>query len=799
MIQFGKRMCEHRKPHESTDSSLTTSFEANFCEEGDITVQQNGLSSIFTKYYKIKAMSHAKRTFFLKYAVLALFLLCALPVHSSQRVSLVIINTNSNYEHALFLANSINDSVDLSVVLERSGLAVNRLENLSWRNLHRSLWEFSRVAEVSEVAIVFYASHGIEVDRKNYLIPVNAELATDRDLDFEAVSLDLVLHAVKGASEMRLVILDAYRDNLFAAKMQSASAIRSLGGCLARVEPTVETLVAYAAKEGTVASDGTGRNSPYSEVLLTYLEEPGLELGLIFRKVWDSVSGARCATDYSGKFLRNKVVNDTNGRQEPFVYSSLSSEGFYLGEIPAKGVAASAASAESGDSGALQIRTQMLTADREYWEFLKDSDYPSDYLAYANRFKDGVHVELARIRVEKLQDDSLEPGSSVASAEETSKLSVDDRLKLAEKSLELTRAKRRQIQHGLHELGFDAGLADGLFDNKSRRAIRLWQQAESKESTGYLNQSEADASVEESKKLEMAAGTTFRDCDGCPEMIVVPGGTFLMGAPASEEGSEDEERSQHWVSIRKFAVGVSEVTREEYRNFEDYESKEKKKKKKKNTSSKCHIIDEIKKDNKFSVEYKLESDGDWKIPKFDQTDQHPVVCVNWKNAKAYASWLSKKTGHQYRLLSEAEWEYAARSGSQRSRFWGDSLQLQCRFANGADRTFNDFFQGNYKSASCRDGAAHTAAAGSYEANGFGLHDVLGNVAEWIEDCWHENYYGAPRDGSAWVTDGDCGKRVLRGGSWTSGLGELRSAYRSRVESGFRSVNLGFRVARTLAP
>ena len=138
--------------------------------------------------------------------------------------------------------------------------------------------------------------------RKNYLIPVDAELASDRDVDFEAVSLDLVLHAVKGASEMRLVILDACRDDPFVAKMQSAGVTRSLGRGLARVEPAVETLVAYAAKEGTVASDGTGRNSPYSEALLTYLEEPGLEVGLRFRKVQDSVLGA------------------TGGRQEPFVY-----------------------------------------------------------------------------------------------------------------------------------------------------------------------------------------------------------------------------------------------------------------------------------------------------------------------------------------------------------------------------------------------------------------------------------------------------------------------------------------------
>ena len=461
-------------------------------------------------------MSSEERTFFLKRTVLALCLLCALPVHSSQRVALVI--GNANYEHAPLLANPINDAVDLSAALERLGFAVTRLENLSRQNLHRSLQEFSRAVEVSEVAVVFYAGHGIEVDRKNYLIPVDAELASDRDVDFEAVSLDLVLHAVKGASEMRLVILDACRDNPFSAKMQSAGATRSLGKGLARVEPAVETLVAYAAKEGTVASDGTGRNSPYSKALLTYLEEPGLEVGLMFRKVRDSVLGA------------------TGGRQEPFVYGSLSSEGFYLGATPAGGVVASATPADSGDSSTLQMQAQML-----FWESIKDSDDPSDYLAYINRFENGIYIELARNRVKKLQDGSHEPGSSGASAEETSRPSGDESLKLAENSLGLTRAERRQIQYGLNELGFDAGLVDGIFGSQSRRAIRRWQQAKGNESTGYLNQGEADALVEEGKKSTLAKFTKI-----------------LGREPSVDYVDGDGQTDLHWAASKN-AIQLAEL------------------------------------------------------------------------------------------------------------------------------------------------------------------------------------------------------------------------------------------------
>ena len=307
----------------------------------------------------------------------------------------------------------------------------------------------------------------------------------------------------------------------------------------------------------------------------------------------------------------------------------------------------------------------------------------------------------------------------------------------------------------------------------------------------FVAPAQSRSSVEETKGLEMAVGTTFRDCSSCPKMIVVPGGTFLMGAPESEEGSADIERPQHWVSIRKFAVGVNEVTREEYREFIDSE--------KFPTSSGCEVFNETETETEFRFEPEYVLGRSWEIPGINQTDDHPVVCVSWEDAKSYALWLSAKTGHQYRLLSEAEWEYAARSGSQSSRHWGDSLELQCRYENGFDRTLNDFLQGDYGVDSCRDGASHTAAVGSYEANGFGLHDMLGNVMEWVEDCWNHNYASAPKDGRAWTWGVYCQLRVVRGGSWGVSPKGLRSAHRSNLWKDSPSSYIGFRVARTLAP
>ena len=195
------------------------------------------------------------------------------PVWASQRVALVI--GNAAYEHAPGLANPLNDAGDLGAALGRLGFKVTRLDNAGYDKMRRGLRAFTRAASTAEVALVFYAGHGIEVDKRNFLIPVDARLQSDREVEFETVSLDLVSRAVEGASGLGLVILDACRDNPFAAAMKRSGAKRSIGRGLARVEPSGETLVAYAAKGGSVAADGRGRNSPYTTALLAHVEERG--------------------------------------------------------------------------------------------------------------------------------------------------------------------------------------------------------------------------------------------------------------------------------------------------------------------------------------------------------------------------------------------------------------------------------------------------------------------------------------------------------------------------------------------
>ena len=288
--------------------------------------------------------------------------------------------------------------------------------------------------------------------------------------------------------------------------------------------------------------------------------------------------------------------------------------------------------------------------------------------------------------------------------------------------------------------------------------------------------------AERERKERMRVGRMFRDCPGCPELVVVREGTYMMGSPSSESGRDDDEGPEHRVRIGyRFAVGVKEVTRGEFARFVSETGH--------SMGNSCYVYE--------GGEWEERSGRNWKNPGFSQTDGHPVVCVNWDDAQAYVDWLSGRTGKEYRLLSESEWEYVARGGTRTARYWGESESGQCRYANGADREAKRHNSG-WTTVDCDDGYYQTAPVETYEANGFGLHNVLGNVWEWTEDCWNGGYSGAPTDGSAWES-GECGRRVVRGGSWYSNPRILRSANRSRYSTGNRNYYAGFRVARTLTP
>ena len=249
---------------------------------------------------------------------------------------------------------------------------------------------------------------------------------------------------------------------------------------------------------------------------------------------------------------------------------------------------------------------------------------------------------------------------------------------------------------------------------------------------------------------------SFKECDTCPEMVVVPAGSFVIGSPESESGRRMSEGPQHRVTFaRQFAVGRFAAT------FAEWDA--------------C-VAD-------GGCNGYRPSDEGWGRGK------RPVINVNWDDAKAYVAWLSRKTGKTYRFLSEAEREYVTRAGTTTPFWWGSTIS-----------TSQANYDGNYTYGSGSKGEHRkkTMPVNSFQPNPWGLYQVHGNVWEWTEDCRNESYRGAPIDGSAWTTC-DPAKRVHRGGAWNGYPTYLRSAYRSYNPSGSRSNTEGFRVARTLAP
>ena len=592
-------------------------------------------------------------------AVLAALLPLAAPLSASAAGRVALVVGNGAYTHAGRLPNPANDASDMAAALGRLGFEVTIARDVGRTAMNEALRAFTRRSSAADVALVFYAGHAMEMDGVNYLLPVDARVERDTDVRYETVTLDDVLASTSGAS-LRVVILDACRNNPLARSMQRTVSTRSVSnGSLGDLNEDLlgdETLVAYSAAAGTTADDGEGRNSPYTAALLAHLEEP-VEIGLLFRRV------------------REGVLTATSGRQRPHEYQSLLRE-HYLSGGGGGGPAAVVAGGPTGSSGAAAaagpaaagssaVLTQQETV---FWQSIVNSTSQADFEAYLARWPAGVYAPLARTRLVALR-----------------------------------------------------GAADSPRSN-------------------------SPSSSDPPDSLAAGSRSVFRDCPDCPELVVIPAGTL-----------RDE-------TLMSFALGRFEVTRAEYAAFVSATGH--------SGGDRC-VTD----DGRGNWEWRRRNGASWRDPKFQQGDNHPVVCVSWEDAQSYVAWLRRETGERYRLPSGAEWAYASGATTQ----YLLDHQDQC-IENTGDlslkrqyRRVEDFY-GSF--ASCDDGMVHTAPVGSYEANAFGLFDMLGNVLEWVED--------------EYCVGGCTGDRIFRGGSWAT---TLRGS--SSQAPTWRQANRGFRVARTL--
>jgi formylglycine-generating enzyme required for sulfatase activity len=290
---------------------------------------------------------------------------------------------------------------------------------------------------------------------------------------------------------------------------------------------------------------------------------------------------------------------------------------------------------------------------------------------------------------------------------------------------------------------------------------------------------EEPAAVVPPAAVAPTAPRTLRDCPTCPQLAVIPAGQFHQGANDEDRNASTFERPEHLVTLgHPFAMSVDTVTVGEFQAFVTASGRQ---------LRGCDVYD---------GSWHRSAAANWKEPGFTQSERHPVTCVSWNDAVAYADWISAKAGQRYRLPSAAEWEYAARAGHG-SVPWDAGGANACANANVADQSAVERFPG-WATFACTDGYVYTAPVGSFVANSFGLHDMLGNVMQWTQDCWHPDYTGVPADGAA-RTEHGCKDHELRGGSWFSAPNVVRASYRNHFAAGYRTSSVGFRLVRDVQP
>jgi uncharacterized caspase-like protein len=404
------------------------------------------------------------------------FLFCVStdPALADKRVALVI--GMSKYQQVPRLANPARDADAVAALFKQAGFdTINNQRDLGIVELRRVIREFSETSRDADIAVVYYAGHGIEVDGTNYLVPADAKLVSDFDIEDETVSLDRVLKALEGTKRLRLVILDACRDNPFANTMKRSLASRSVGRGLANIEPAMsDTLIAFAAKAGAVASDGDGANSPFAMALVKHIAEPGLDLRLAFGRV------------------RDDVLKSTGNRQEPFVYGSLGGQTMSL--VPP---AAKPADPETEARVDYELAAQVGT--KEAWD------------SFLASHPNGLYANLARAQTSKLaaaQESRTKADDARRDAEEQAALkAVELRKQLEEQSQRQTaEAKQKlseQSKKDLEEARRQvAEQAKKELDEAKRQVELAQQQAEA--ARQQVEEAKRQAIAEAQRQVELA-------------------------------------------------------------------------------------------------------------------------------------------------------------------------------------------------------------------------------------------------------------------------------------------------------
>ena len=753
----------------------------------------------------------------LKVIVACFAVLVSLPLQA-KRVALVM--GNDNYTSVSKLQKAGNDATAMARELKNAGFTVQLHKDLNYRGMVRAVEAFTNNITGGDEVVVFFAGHGVQIKNGSYLLPTDIEANSESEVEKTAYELLALTDKISEAKPaFSLVMVDACRDNPLKSKGRNIGNARGLSA----IEPPKGQMVVYSASRGQQALDRLSDKDPnpngvFTREFIIQMQKPGVRIEDIMRSVQDSVE---------------TLAKSVRHEQRPAVYNEARGNFYFFGPTTVQVTPAQ----QKPDTNAIELAL---------WESVKNATTAVEIQAYLNRFPNGFFAEVARVRIDTFARASAERVAAEnnlrlaeearikeqqrlaleaqkqaqvrlaqeAKQKEQERLMAEERVKEqeqvaafnaqklvnekareeAERKVALERAaqelaKQRDAEQAkllAHEKAFkdeikrlqeektikDAAERIALTTAAIERAQRMAAQTEGESlvnkptvnlapietSEAVIGQNEfnrviEEARIEAGKRFQETfilhtPGATFQDCETCPKMVVLPAGSFQMGSSTSWFSSikpPANEQPARNVTVKSFAIGKFEVTQKEWRELMG-------------TSP-----------SKF------------------EGDDLPVEQVSWEDAKKFVEKLSNKTGHAYRLPSEAEWEYAALAGQQTEYPSGTSAVGKLADSMGnIPLTLLAWYSEN--------SSGQTQLVGKRSANKFGIFDMYGNVEEWTEDCYDYNFIGAPSDGSA-RNSGICQFKVVRGGSWAKPLKFLRSKYREQVSKEANDDTLGFRVAR----
>lgn len=684
--------------------------------------------------------------------VLCLFLATLSTAFGAENRTALIIG-NADYSESP-LKNPGNDARDMADALEQIGFDTTLVVDVDRREMGRSIRDFGKkLRKRGGVGLFYYAGHGMQIDNRNYLIPVDSPMEEEDEVPYESVDVGSVLAKMESAGNaLNVIILDACRNNPFPSQFRSSSR------GLARVEAPIGSLVVYSTAPGAVADDGDGRNGIFTGHLLEQLRTPGLSLSETVRRT------------------RAAVVKATQRAQVPWESSSLLTDIAFTKPIASENLLPLPTPERTPEPTA--PKAQALTVTNKRPEEPEEWVEPDAEAVVAAKTFRTLTVNAtpadARIRIMNIVA-PYKPG------------------------IELSPSGTYDVYVTHND--FEAWRQDvSLLDINTELNVVLSPKAVANallSTTPVVTpipevQPGPEPQPELRQKPQPEPQPIFKENLVAQALRTIRGGNYSMGCSVGDSTCEQYEKPAVQINVPDFSIGQTEVTVGQFKRFVNATAYVTDAEKNAGGFNGCYVFRDVGGISRSTAKWDWNKNSNWKNPGFQQTDNHPVTCVSWNDAKAYAQWLSDSTGNAYRLPTEAEWEFAARAGTTTRFQAGNEPTALCKHGNGADRTKSPKGSRWASRTNCADNHWFSAPVGTFVANGYDLHDMQGNVWEWVEDTWSANHSNAQTDGAANLS-GDLNQRVLRGGGWDGGTRQQRLSARRLGQKASRTSMIGFRL------